>query len=337
MSAVRPAGSLVSVRSGLVGHGARLADRPAGGPLPEDVLEHLAGGVEGQRVDDLHDAGDLVIGHFVPAPFDDVVTRDVLRDDDEGHAHLTQPVVGDADHRGLLHGGMPQQRVLDLGGVGVEAADDEHVLDPTHDAEPAGLVDLAEVTGAQPAVVRQHLLRLLGVVEVPRHDAAAAEQHFARLPGLDVHAALTDDAQLEPGPWPAYRRGHRLGIVALGRGAGGPGLGEAVAGDDVREGKLLVDPADQLHRDVGRAGHRHAQRREVVLRALRVVEDRLVQRRWTGKDGDTLRRDASQHPVDVEDGLGQHGGPTGDAGQNAGLQAEHVEVRVHLEIDVPGR
>ena len=157
-----------------------------GGPVPEHVLEHLAGGVERQRVHDLHDPGDLVIGHFVPAPFDDVVTRDVPGHDDEGHAHLPEPLVGDADHRGLLHGGMAQQRVLDLGRVGVEAPDDEHVLDATHDAEPAGLVQLAEVTGAQPAVRRQHLARLLGVVEVARHDAAAAEQHLARLPGPDV-------------------------------------------------------------------------------------------------------------------------------------------------------
>ena len=79
-----------------------------------------------------------------------------------------------------------------------------------------------------------------------------------------------------------------------------------------------MDPADQLHRDVGRAGHRHAQRREVVLR--RAAGGRGCD--WysvggPGQDGDTLRRDAGQHPVDVEDRLGQHGGAAGDAGQDA--------------------
>ena len=77
-------------------------------------------------------------------------------------------------------------------------------------------------------------------------------------------------------------------------------------------------------------------RREVVLRALRMVEDRLVERRRPRQDGDALRRDAGQHPVDVEDGLGQHGGTAGDAGQDAGLEAEHVEVRIHLQVDVAG-
>ena len=187
--------------------------RPAGGLVPEHVLEHLAGGVERQRVHDLHDPGHLVVGHLVPAPFDDVVARDVPGHDDEGHAHLAQPLIGDADHRGLLHGGVPQQRVLDFGGVGVEAPDDEHVLDPADDAEAAGLVQLAEVPGAQPAVRRQHLRRLLGVVEVARHDAAAAEQHLARLPGLDVVAVLADDAQLEARPRPAHGGGDGLGVV----------------------------------------------------------------------------------------------------------------------------
>ena len=71
--------------------------------------------------------------------------------DDEGHADLAEALVGDADHRGLLDGGMAQQRVLDLGRVGVEAADDEHVLDPSDDAQATGVVDRPEVAGAQPA------------------------------------------------------------------------------------------------------------------------------------------------------------------------------------------
>ena len=48
----------------------------------------------------------------------------------EGHAHLAQALVGDADHRRLADVRVPEQGVLDLGRVGVEAADDEHVLGP---------------------------------------------------------------------------------------------------------------------------------------------------------------------------------------------------------------
>ena len=205
---------------------------------------------------------------------------------DEGHAHLAQPLVGDADHRGLLHGGVPQQGVLDLGRVGVEPPDDEHVLDPPDDAQAAGVVHDAEVARAEPAVGTEHLGRLVGVVQVAGHDAAAAEQHLARLPGLDVAPTLADDAHLEARARPAHGGGDRLGVVVGRRRAGGAALREPVPGDDLREGELVVDPADQLDGDVGRAGHRHAQGGEVVPRRVGVVEDRLVQRRRPGQDGD---------------------------------------------------
>ena len=76
--------------------------------------------------------------------------------------------------------------------------------------------------------------------------------------------------------------------------------------------------------------------REVVLGALRVVEDRLVEGRRPGEHRHVFRGHPGQHPVDVEDGFGQHGGSAGDAGENAGLEAEHVEVRIHLQVDVAG-
>ena len=43
----------------------------------------------------------------------------------------------------------------------------------------------------------------------------------------------------------------------------GPGLGEAVPGEDGLEGQLAADPADQLDRDVGGTGHGQPQRRQV--------------------------------------------------------------------------
>ena len=134
----------------------------------ERLLHHLPRRVQRQGVHDLHDPGHLVIGHLVPAPPDDVVAGDSSGHDDEGHAHLAQPLVGDADHGGLLHGGMPQQGVLDLGGVGVEPPDDEHVLDPSDDAQAAGVVHDAEVARAEPAVGTEDLRRLVGVVQVAR-------------------------------------------------------------------------------------------------------------------------------------------------------------------------
>ena len=88
-------------------------------------------------------------------------------------------------------------------------------------------------------------------------------------PGCDVAATLADDAHLEARAGPAHGGGDRFGVVLGRRGAGGAALRQPVPGDDLREGELVVDPADQLHGDVGRAGHRHAQGGEIVPRPCR--------------------------------------------------------------------
>jgi hypothetical protein len=50
-----------------------------------------------------------------------------------------EALVGDADDGGLVDGWVLHQEALDLGRVGVEAADDEHVLLPADDLETAVL------------------------------------------------------------------------------------------------------------------------------------------------------------------------------------------------------
>jgi hypothetical protein len=58
--------------------------------------------------------------------------------------------------------------VLDLGRVGVEAADDEHVLHAIGDRDVAALIHHCDVAGVQPAVGVDRLGRALGIVDEPR-------------------------------------------------------------------------------------------------------------------------------------------------------------------------
>src|SRR4029453_9805084 len=136
----------------ITGRGAVMASVCRAGP--QLVLDHLARGVHRQLGEDHDGAGHLVVGHLVPAPGQDrrAAVRVAGAGHDERHAHLAQPFVRDADHRGLGHVGGAQEAVLDLGRVGVEAADNEHGLGPAHDAQAAALVHDAEVAGAQPAL-----------------------------------------------------------------------------------------------------------------------------------------------------------------------------------------
>ena len=71
---------------------------------------------------------------------------------DERHTDLAQPLVGNADHRHLTDVGVPEQDVLDFRRIGVEAADDVHVLRPADDAQVTRGIDGTEIAGAQPTV-----------------------------------------------------------------------------------------------------------------------------------------------------------------------------------------
>ncbi|MNP50080.1 hypothetical protein D3C76_1443170 [compost metagenome] len=86
-----------------------------------------------------------------------------------GLPHLTQPVVGNADHRNLGDRLVFHEQALQLRRVAVEAADDEHVLEPISDAQVSALVEHTDVPGVQPTLCIDSLGGGLGVVEVALH------------------------------------------------------------------------------------------------------------------------------------------------------------------------
>jgi hypothetical protein len=55
--------------------------------------------------------------------------RQRARRHDEGHHPLAPLLVGLADHRHVLHGGVTGEHVLDLDRMDVLAATDDHVVD----------------------------------------------------------------------------------------------------------------------------------------------------------------------------------------------------------------
>ncbi|MGX1504290.1 UNVERIFIED_CONTAM: hypothetical protein RKD43_002915 [Streptomyces graminofaciens] len=73
---------------------------------------------------------------------------------------------------------------------------------------------------------------------------------------------------------------------------------------------------------------------QVVPAARRVVEQRPVQGRRAGQHGDPFRGDVREDGLHVEDGLRDHRGAAGEAGDDARLVAEGVEERVHDQVAV---
>ena len=203
---------------------------------------------------------------------------------------------------------MLEHDALDLGGVGVESADDEHVLLAVGDREVAASVEQTDIAGVEPSVRVDGLGRRLGVVEVALHEVVAAHEHLAGLTGAHRPAVVVDDAHLDAGDGPSDRLGDGVGVVVVAaHGGDAGGLGEPVAGDDRLERQLLAHADDQLHGNARGAGHGQPQRRQVEAGPVGVVQHRLVDGRWPRQHRDVLLVHPAHHRGRVEHRVGQHG------------------------------
>src|SRR5436190_5781619 len=123
MAAASPFGPLPTTTAVVMG-------RSSGVDLGELALEHLAGGVAGQLVDEDDVAGCLVAGEVLRDVRLDLVDGELrtVVEYDERPQPLSEPVVGHADRRGLADGVVGVEQLLDLAGEDVLAAGHDHVV-----------------------------------------------------------------------------------------------------------------------------------------------------------------------------------------------------------------
>ena len=95
-----------------------------------------------------------------------------------------------------------------------------------------------------------------------------------------------------------------------------------------------MHPPDQLDGDVGGAGDRESQGRQVVAVTVGMIEDRLVHRRRAREHRHRLLGHRAQEVVDLEHRLGDDGGAAHERREAARLVPEHVEERVDDHVGV---
>src|SRR5579864_6159883 len=133
------------------------------------------------------------------------------------------------------------QHGLDIVGVDIHAATDDHLLLPADDVEVAVLVQVAQVSAVQPATP-PHLRGGHGVLVVLAVPGGIAGDDLTDLAGRAGHPGVVDDADLHRVPRPAYsaRPGTRaLRVHAEGRVAA---FGHSVAVEHRRVGHLALQP-----------------------------------------------------------------------------------------------
>ena len=104
--------------------------------------------------------------------------RDHVRD-----RHLPQDGVGQADDNRVPHGGVGHEHLLDLARVQQLAAAVDHIVAAAGQEQETVAVEVAEVTGVQPAARVEAFGRL--AVGVAVDDARAANPDLPGRPGRD--------------------------------------------------------------------------------------------------------------------------------------------------------
>ena len=159
---------------------------------------------------------------------------------DEGHADLAEPFVAHTDDRRLGHGRMRVENPLDLGWIGVEPTDEEHVFLAVRDGKTSVLVEPADVAGVQPAVGVDGLRGGRRILEVALHDVVTPQQHLPVLARLQGAARVVGQAQLRTGGrTPGCRRDRLEVIEPVAARAHRRSLGKTVARGEVPDPQFV--------------------------------------------------------------------------------------------------
>ncbi len=208
---------------------------------------------------------------------------------------------------------MRAQRLLDLPGIDVLAAGDDHVLLAIDHEHEILVVEVAEVAGMHPAIA-QGRHRRRGIVPIAVHQARTAHQDLADLAGggiapirpRDADGAAQESLACRREPLHLRRRPVE-DVLRRRQQRGDDALGHAI--------DLGEDRPERGHR-APQGRHRHRRRRVVngtqgrlVGRGeLRAVEQALHHDRREMRGGHALGRDRAQDRGSVEARVQHDGG-----------------------------
>ena len=229
---------------------------------------------------------------------------------------------------------MSHQHVFDLGRIHIESANDHHVFQPTNDAHITTFVHRGQVTGMQKAVGVNRRCSASWVVEIVLHHAVTAHQQLARFTTRNLGAVRVGDDNFQIVHCPTSRGRDGFSIVFRSRASARSGFGQPIPGENRGKGQLGAHLFNQSNWDIGGTSDRDAQRAEVVVRPVGVIENRSVDRRRTGQHGDLFGLYQRQHRGHIEHRNRENCRPTQQARHPASLVAKHMKERVDNEVTI---
>ena len=149
--------------------------------FPELGLFDFSRGIPGHRGED-NPLGALIPGQLQAEAMNLVFgeTAALFTLDDCG-GDFAQPLVGHTDDGDILNGRIGAEKVLNLYGVDILTAGDDHVLLPIYQVVEAVGILHGHITGFQPAVGGEHLSRSFRIVVIAGHHAGALDTQLAHI------------------------------------------------------------------------------------------------------------------------------------------------------------
>src|SRR5262249_1734916 len=138
---------------------------------------------------------DLEMGHLALTEAADFLRRcrTSRLQNNERADFLAKPLVRDAEHLDRLHIGVLDQVFLDLSGIDILSAANEHVLDAANDVAKTLAIDHGEIAGMHPACAVDRFRRQRILAPIAAHYRIAARAKFANTPYRNQAAYAVDD------------------------------------------------------------------------------------------------------------------------------------------------
>src|SRR6516164_2553900 len=112
---------------------------------------------------------------------------------DKSYGHFAPVAIRNPDDRSSHDRGVCIENVLDLAGIDILAAADDHVLAPALNAAISALVETPQIAGVKPALGIDCRSRRFGIVEIVFHDGVSASADFADLSDRHNRAGFRAD------------------------------------------------------------------------------------------------------------------------------------------------
>src|ERR1700688_1808851 len=134
-------------------------------------------------VDEPPNTRDLIGGQTFSTELRQFLLGDLMPrlDLDKSDGHFAPVVIRNPDDRSSHDGGMGVENILDLAGIDILAAADDHVLAPALNAAISVLVETPQIAGVKPAFGIDCRSRRFRIVEIVLHDGVSASADFADL------------------------------------------------------------------------------------------------------------------------------------------------------------